>query len=322
VAAKLRYGWLLISIAAACGGKSVLYVEGDDSSTGGEPEPPPAGGRPGAGGTTGAGPAGGTFSGGTAAGGGPFTGGTFTGGAFSGGGVSNGGTFPRGGTGATPGTGGTPNLCADLPGLPPRHEGIVWDESGVIDASRNGFGVQGRWYSADDCSSALGLACTIRDPAFTGPDGQAGWDTRDTQACASGVAPRVGYKPDGTFAYSKQWGFLLGFTLNHGDAWNADERCVQGVEFNVTGTAPGVLRVNLPTTTTQGVSHFYEVPVPGFISIPFSSFAQGSWVTNPVPLDTSALTSLEFHVFTNASSATRFSFCVSDVRFLYSRIIP
>jgi hypothetical protein len=217
------------------------------------------------------------------------------------------------------GQGGTPSLCADQPGLPPRIEGVPWDSRGVISWDRSSFGNQGVWYAADDCETAApsDLVCTGRNRALTGPDGQMGWTTNDVEVCASGIAPRVELLPDGTSAYAQQWGFLLGFELNAGMPWNAAERCVLGVTFDVSGAAPGVLRINAVTLATQETAHFAEITVPGHVELLFSAFSQGPWVANPTPLDLRALTSLQFHVFTNTMSQTPFAFCISDVRWVY-----
>jgi hypothetical protein len=217
-----------VLIAAACGGKSMLYTDGGDSFEG-DDAPSPNGGRSGAGGPT---PSGGAFTGGVSSGGtftggvsngGTFTGGVSNGGSFTGG-VSSGGAFPMGGTG----TGGTPSLCADQPGRPPREEPIWWGDDGWIFWENNSFGVQGSWYSANDCASStpFGLSCTSRDPTLVGPDGVLGWRVLANFVCTRGVAPKVGFLADGTAAYSQQWGHLIGFTLNDGRPWNAQERCV------------------------------------------------------------------------------------------------
>ena len=73
--------------------------------------------------------------------------------------------------------------------------------------------------------------------------------------------------------------------------------------------------------TGRNVLRAIQLPRYG-VSLPFSMFAQGNWVPNPVPLDTTKLMSLAFHVVTNASDSTPFDFCVSNVRFIYTIIEP
>ena len=267
----------------------MLPTDGD--SPGEDDEPGATGGRSGAGGST---PAGGTST--------------------------SGGAFPTGGTGS----GGGPLFCSDRTGLVPRDRGITWDSRGVIAYEQNGFGVQGSWFTADDCGSVPPeLTCTGRNPSIIGPDGQTGWVTSEYNVCESGTAPQVARKADGSLAYAEQWGFLSGFTFNHGMPWNAPERCVYGIAFDVTGMAPSILRVNLTTSVTQGVAHFLEVPVPrqGPVAVAFTTFTQGPWVQNPTALDPTLLTSLEFHVYTNQAAPTPFSFCISNVKFLYETLL-
>ncbi|HEX6277779.1 MAG TPA: hypothetical protein VFZ53_32275 [Polyangiaceae bacterium] len=295
---------VLVLIVAACGGRSVLTTDGDAPAE--DDDPGVTGGRPGAGGST---PAGGAFTGGASA----------SGGAFPMAGTTSGGAFPMAGTGS----GGAPLFCSDRTGSVPRDQGITWDARGVIALEKNAFGVQGSWFTADDCGTVPArLACTTRDPSLTGPDGQMGWATSEHHVCARGIAPQVARKEDGSFAYAEQWGFLSGFTFNHGMPWNARERCVYGIAFDVAGMAPALLRVNLTTSVTQGVAHFLEVPVPrqGPVSVAFTTFKQGPWVRNPTALDPALLTSLEFHVYTNQAAPTPFSFCVSNVKFLYETL--
>jgi hypothetical protein len=286
---------VLVALLAACGGKSVLHTDGDSTD---DDDPSASGGSSGFGGT--AAPSGGA----------PFTGGVSSGGAFpTGGSISVGGTG-TGGTISVGGSGGV-SICGVGPDLVP------WDSNGVIWPGTNDFGNQGAWYTADDCSSVLpGFECTTRDITISGPDGQTGWRTSENEVCVRGLAAKVELKADGTPAYAEQWGFLAGFTLNAGMPWNATEHCVDGVEFQIAGVAPAVIRVNLSTTSTQGAAHFSQVPVVAgdHVHIPFDAFKQGSWVTNPTWLDPSQLTSLEFHVFTNTASNTYFEFCISYVR--------
>lgn len=301
---------VLVALAAACGGKSVRYA--DDDST--DDDDSSSGGSYGFGGAS--------VTGGAPSGGASFSGGAPTGGVFTGG-VSSGGAFPTGGAIAVGGTstggaiavGGTGGslICGA-----PRPDLVPWDSNGVIWPGTNDFGNQGTWYTADDCMSVRqGFECTVRNLRSTGPDGEPGWHTLENEVCVSGVAAKVALNADGTPAYSEQWGFLAGFTLNAGMPWNATEHCVYGVEFQIAGFAPATIRVNLSTTSTQGAAHFFEVPIANDrVHIPFDSFKQGSWVTNPTRLDTTQLTSLEFHVFTNTSSSTPFDFCVSYVRWM------
>jgi hypothetical protein len=323
VASLARTSLALLAVALSCGGKSVRYVE---EATGGEGDDPTTGGRSGSsnGGRGGSGavdPFGGTS--GTS---GAFTGGTFTGGsagtlavggtAFTGGTSGTGGTIPRGGTSFTGGTAGTgTGGCYSGP-----EPVLVWDRYGSIFPNQNLYGLNGGWYTFDDCDDAVlvGLPCTVRSPALIGPDGEYGWTVaRTTTVCASGSAPRVEIGPDGVPAYAIQWGFGMGFSLNGGAPFDAVSQCIRGFVFELFGTAPATLRVNVVTPKTLGESHFVETPLSSMAFVDFASARQGSWVVNPVPLDITQVTDIQFHVYTNEATTTPFNFCVNNVRALH-----
>lgn len=296
----------------ACGGQSIRHI---DDGSGGEPDEPPVvrGGSPsgGRGGAGAVGPLGGT---------GAFTGGSFTGGVSNGGSVPLGGTggsIPTGGTG-TAGTGGTAgtNECAtnDPVGRPPP---LQFGNDGIVRPGSNPYGISGAWYSFDDCSSATpaGLPCTQREPAWVGPDGLLGWFAFASEICVSGTAPRVERGPDGAPAYGLQWGFGVGISLNQGAPWNADRACVHGFVVDLSGQAPATIRINVVTPKTIGVSHFVEVPPAGTGTVvDFSTVRQGPWVAGPTPLDTTQITDLQFHVYTNEQAPVPYQFCVSGIR--------
>jgi hypothetical protein len=321
-----RTSLVLFAVAVACGGKSVRYV--DDDGTGGESGESSTGGR----GGSGVDPLGGTsgsFTGGTS--------GTFpTGGTFPGGTTSTGGTFPVGGSSFTGGTGGTGGTIAvggssftggtagvagkgGCPGNITPPPVIYWDFYGAIYSNQNPYGINGGWYTFDDCGDAslVGLPCTARNPMLSGPDGQRGWAVAaSTAVCASGTAPRVQIGPDGAPAYGIQWGFGMGFSLNGGAPFNAAAQCMRGFEFVLTGNAPVTLRINVVTPKTIGVSHFTETALSRNAFVDFASVRQGPWVPDPSPLDVSMITDIQFHVYTNEQAPTPFEFCVDYVRVL------
>jgi hypothetical protein len=318
-ASLARTSLLSFTVALACGGKSIRHI--DDEGTGGEAGDPTAGGGSGAvdpftGGTSGTSGTGGTFPGGTSGTGGTFPGGT-TG---TGGTIPVGGTFPGGtsGTGGTSFTGGTAGTgtggCYSGP------EPIIpWDFDGAIYYDTNPYGINGGWYTFDDCSTAIsaGLPCTVRNPMLKGPDGDPGWLVQEpVTVCASGTAPRVMIGPDGTPAYGLQWGFGMGFSVNGGAPFNAASQCVRGFYFELSGTAPVTLRINVVTPTNIGESHFVETALSPMAFVDFASARQGSWVANPTRLDITQITDIQFHVYTNEAMATPFNFCVRNVRAL------
>jgi hypothetical protein len=303
---------LLVLFAAlvACGGQSIRHVE---EGAGGEPDdPPPRGGAPNGGkGGSGAGdPAGGT---------GTFTGGSFTGGTggvIIGGTGGTGGSIAVGGTGAF-GTGGDPGVggCTVLDKVGVR-SGLQFGPDGVVPPGSNPYGISGNWYSFDDCADAslYNLTCTKRADVLLGPDGLPGWTIQQDLVCARGIAPRVELGPDGAPAYGLQWGFGLGLSLNQGLPWDAASRCIRGFLVDIGGNAPATLRINVVTPKTVGISHFVEVPLGPNAVVDFTTIRQGFWVTTQTPLDTTQITDLQFHVYTNEQAPVPYDFCVYNIR--------
>jgi hypothetical protein len=87
--------------------------------------------------------------------------------------------------------------------------------------------------------------------------------------------------------------------------------------FELTGSAPVTLRINVVTPKTIGVSHFTETALSRSAFVDFGSVRQGDWVLDPTPLDRTQITDIQFHVYTNEQAPTPFDFCVSYVYVLY-----
>jgi hypothetical protein len=291
-----RRAWALWALGVfamtACGGISERHVgdnEGGDGGTGG----PSTGGRGGTGATGGH-----AANGGKGAFGG--TAGTMAGGS------SSGGTVPVGG----------------LPsgGAPSHPYAIPWYESGYVSPEANRFGTEGHLYFATDCESASvgNLPCTQPNTSLLGPDGQYGWAVSSSVACARGIATAVIADPvTGIPAYDRQWGVLIGIRLYQPglEVFDAKAYDLDGFLVDIAGVAPGDLRVNVVTLETIGTAHFVTLPTQQRdAAILFHQAQQGAWVPNPVPLDTSRIIGLEFHVYTNAVAPQPFDFCISNLR--------
>jgi hypothetical protein len=314
-----------LAAMTACGGISERHVGDNESGSGGDDGTggTSTGGRGGRGGNGvggGVGANGGnSATGGSDDGGSTFTGGTGgTGGSVGGG--TDGGTF-TGGNGALGGTAGTVPIGGSPSGGTPSDYPIPWQWNGYIAPETNVFGVSGRFYFSTDCSTAApDLQCTRGDAGLVGGDGQEGWSVSQSVACARGVAPQVTNDPGtGSPAYDRQWGALLGIMLYPPDqgVFDAQAHGVAGFRVDIAGIAPSDLRVNVVTRETMGNSHFVVLPVPSRDApILFDEALQGAWVPNPVPLDTSRLIGIEFHVYTNASAPKPFDFCISNLRAL------
>jgi hypothetical protein len=224
-----------------------------------------------------------------------------------------------GGTGSG-GTGGSGGSGADA---------IAWDADGWVDAAANTYGVQGPWYSYNDCDDAmpLGLPCTQPDTTMMGPDDKPGWTTSAEKVCTKGVAPVVTMY-QGMLAYSQQWGAGIALDLNSTggmDAmkldYDAAAKGIKGFTFdiisNTTPPTPAQVRVNFKTKATGDASHFVLVDLSAANKqVLFMDAMQGSWVTGAAVQDlaVNALEAVQFQIFTDAIAAKPFDFCVSNMR--------
>lgn len=218
-----------------------------------------------------------------------------------------------GGTGGTGGTGAT-------------GDAVTWDKGGWVDTGANPFGIQGPWYSYNDCANAMtaNLPCTVPDAAIMGPDGITGWMVDDTKVCTKGTAAQVVME-----MYSLQWGAGIALDLNSSGGENAVKgdfnaetaggTGIKGFIFDITSNAtppaPVDLRVNIKTKATGDNSHFVTVPLNAKDKqVLFAEALQGNWVTAPTPLTVTAIESIQFQIYTNTSAPKPFDFCVSNMR--------
>ena len=159
-----------------------------------------------------------------------------------------------------------------------------------------------------------------------GPDMKPGWTAAADKICAKGVATVVGMDPaTGMAAYSQQWGAGLAFDLagmggsDVKGVFNAVTAGIRGFMFDITTStppAPMTLRVNFTSQATGTGSHFVTVALPTLPNqeILFDDAFQGDWVATKVPIPKDQLEAVQFQVFTNATAAVPFDFCVSNMR--------
>jgi hypothetical protein len=197
---------------------------------------------------------------------------------------------------------------------------IAWDIGGWVDGASNPFAVQGPWYSYDDCKDSAGVAstlpCTMRDASMMGPDMDTGWSVTPTAVCFKGTAVKVQ-----SMMFAAQWGAGLALDLNSSggvaavkSAFNATAAGITGFSVDISGTAPATgIRINL-TMDGVGDSNFIAAPIPGTTTFKLSQVKQGSWVTSKTPLDPAKIMAMQFQVYTNATSATPFDFCINAIR--------
>jgi len=183
------------------------------------------------------------------------------------------------------------------------------DATGWVDRGGNTVGIQGAWYSYDDCNDSPG-ACTKNHLPPSGSFPNTGG-----KMCTSGTTVAVASQAD----FSKQWGAGIALDLNNsgGDAgvkqpYNAQTNNVIGFSMKITGTAPG-LRINITDVPSGDNANF----VPGVAgqdnTVLFTQAKQGSWVTMKSPLDTTRLLAIQFQIPSVMSKTQDFNFCVENL---------
>jgi hypothetical protein len=218
-----------------------------------------------------------------------------------------------GGSGNAPGGGSS--VAGASPGT-----ALSWSAEGFVAKESNPFLIEGAFYAYSDCDPPSGLPCTAPDASLTGPDGKPGWLVDATRACIKGTAVQVA-----NMMYAAQWGAGLALDLASapGDPgapapkapFNLQTAKIRGFSVDITGTAPGRIRINL---TMPGLtdSSFVDAVVPGTTTFSLADAKQGSFVKTKTPLDPTRVEALQLQVFTNAGAPTPYDFCVSAIRVL------
>lgn len=284
--------------------RPIAYLdEGDDSeaSTGGSDTRGGSGGLRATGGRVATGGAGGTAG---ATGQEPETGGVpATGGASETGGSS--------GSGGVAGTGGALRSCRFTP-----------NDLGTVFASENDCGVQGSWYSYDDCdpNDPNEPCATVRTPDAENefPPDEAG------RMCTSGSTLAVENEAD----QGVHWGAGIGLKLNEG--LNGEPKgtlgdldvTIIGFGFTVNGRAvPDTLKVTFPTEATIDRAHGVELsPEPsGAHRVMLVDAEQPTWVppTERLDLEPTQVTAIQFQIQSQIDARIEFDFCIEGLTALY-----
>jgi len=239
-------------------------------------------------------------------------------------------------SGAVPGTGGTTNSINPAPSVtttpttpvntgnpaptttpttpapvttPAGGQLLTPNATGWVDAGMNTLGIQGPWYSYNDCKDSP-ADCTLNQ---TPPEGV--FANVGGKMCTKGTTALVKAEPE----FSTKWGAGIALDLNNAGGvgavkmpYNASSKGVLGFSFTLTGTAPG-MRVNLPTPATSTASHFV-VGVTGSNMVLFSQAMQGSWVTTRTTLDASQVMSIQFQIPSTMTAPVAFDFCIENLK--------
>jgi hypothetical protein len=199
-------------------------------------------------------------------------------------------------------------------GNPPAGGGvpILPDLTGWVQGDTNTVGIQGAWYSYNDCKDSPS-DCTENHLPLEG-----GFDNIDGKMCTSGTTAAVMAETE----FSSKWGAGIALDLNAlggldtgKNPWDATANGVKGFAFTIEFNTPGAVRVNLPTTSTEVASHFTEVSTSGAQQVLWGDVQQGSWIKGPerVEFDPTTILSLQFQVPTKMKMPVPFDFCVSNL---------
>jgi hypothetical protein len=185
---------------------------------------------------------------------------------------------------------------------------LTVDPTGWVDKGGNTVGIQGPWYSYDDCTNSP-MACTMNHTP-----GMGAFMNMGGKMCTSGTTIAVKAEAD----FSKEWGAGIALDLNNSGGMNAmkmpfdaNAAHVIGFSMNITGTAPG-LRINITSVAAGDNAHFANGVV-GANTVLLSKVTQGSWVTTKAPLDPTMLLAIQFQIPTVMNTAVDFNFCVDSL---------
>lgn len=230
-------------------------------------------------------------------------GGSTKGGMSAVGATSNGGSST--GTSGT-GLGGFTGSCLIIP---------TPDTGWVADTS-NPCGIQGAWYTYNDCDTSPG-DCTqdqIPQPRTPIPN-------ENGKMCTSGTTVPIN-------ADYKKWGAGIALNLNQPPvpANENDKNPIsqlrfplKGFSFRLSGdVVPNLIRVNFPTATTADTAHYKPIiDGAGTYQVLFSETVQGAWVNPQVALDPGSIVEVQFQVPGQPSTNVPFNFCIEELTALY-----
>ena len=212
------------------------------------------------------------------------------------------------GTGGTPSTAGAPATGGGGTVTPGSTVALMPDATGWVQGTDNSVGIQGAWYSYNDCADSPG-ACTMN---HLPPEGE--FPNMGGSMCTSGATAVVAAEAE----FSMKWGAGIALDLNNSGGtmgvkmpYNADMNGVIGFSFTLTGTAPG-LRVNFTSPAVGDNSHFVTAAT-GAQDALFSEAMQGSWVTAKTELDTTQILAIQFQIPSALSRSVAFDFCIENL---------
>jgi hypothetical protein len=236
----------------------------------------------------------------------------------------------------------------------PGGKALIPTSTGYVDDTAN-TGVIGPWYTYSDAAGPAagpadtdfagssckkgGFAMTACSVVMPTPGQPVPPDTTTGAMCATGTGAVVMAGSTGTADYSDLWGAGLALDFNNkgGDAGakgTFDLSKYTGIGFTFSGTNIPVnhMRVNFPFVGENngsdspywqgGTQEYSSLANNQTITIKWADVKGPKYLTEQTPpttppaFDASKVQSIQFQVFTNAATATPFSFCVNNLTLL------
>jgi len=227
---------------------------------------------------------------------------------------------------------------------------LIPSATGFLDGT-NMAGVLGAWYAYGDNYSSTGVSgmgdcevkgmhapatCSTFDSSVAQP-GSPFAPTADNAMCTKGTAAMVVNDSTGAADYSNMFGAGIGVDLNNAGVdggtgkqpYNATAHGITGISFSIDMVPGNNLRVEFPTSLSPGVTDingaYWKGSMMGSpVKMGMTNVIHWADVEKPFYLtsslnpyfDPTKILSIQFHVYTNATAAVPFSFCVKDLTML------
>ena len=192
---------------------------------------------------------------------------------------------------------------------------------GWVESQSNPCGVQGSWYSYNDCNDSPD--CT-RGPNGepTQTPGEGSFPNEGGRMCTEGVTA----VPANEDEMSVKWGAGIALHLNEDEDGNPRPVGDLGIDLigfrftveHLPEKSDDRLRVNFPTADTDPNAHYVSLHSDGTYNVHLDSdeIRQGDWVVEKTPLDPATIEAVQFQVPTEIGEAIDFDFCVSGLTVL------
>jgi hypothetical protein len=173
----------------------------------------------------------------------------------------------------------------------------------------NAAGIQGAWYSENDCTTSPD-DCTADHTPAPGDT----FPIQNDSACTTGIVVPVGPSTE----YETKWGAAIGLYLNRPTSsappqpFDAVAAGVLGIAYKLRTRTYEPLRIE---AISEGVPepHLREITESAVHGTPWTYLYQGDWVTTRVDLDPTKIVAIRFHVPSAQGVVRNFDFCVEEM---------